>query len=272
MRKRFECVLLDFDDTLYPFEVCERATLEMIYAELESQVGTSVLGDYDRFEALYCHTRRAVDNYLSFRVADDAADSLPSYTQAGSHSRTVIFKWLLTDLLGTEDPARILRLSVELGKHYDSWFRHHMVESYPPEITLLLDDLVQAGGRIGLLTNYTLQTQLRKLQALQIADRFDIVLASEETGWDKPHPRIFERALEDLNCKPRDAVMIGDSYSDIEGALNAGMNAIRFQQSRKRLVCAGGTAEGVSQWETITAKYAHANDIDDLRKLLFQPV
>jgi putative hydrolase of the HAD superfamily len=43
----------------------------------------------------------------------------------------------------------------------------------------------------------------------------------------KPHPTIFQAALDLLDVKPADAVMVGDSVEeDIEGAQAMGMRAI----------------------------------------------
>jgi putative hydrolase of the HAD superfamily len=46
-------------------------------------------------------------------------------------------------------------------------------------------------------------------------------------GVEKPHPRIFERALSDLEAEPAGALHVGDSLrQDVEGALAVGMEAL----------------------------------------------
>jgi putative hydrolase of the HAD superfamily len=56
---------------------------------------------------------------------------------------------------------------------------------------------------------------------------FEVILSSAALGIRKPHPRIFEIALEALETQPSRAAMIGDTLgADILGANNAGMFSI----------------------------------------------
>ena len=53
--------------------------------------------------------------------------------------------------------------------------------------------------------------------------------SSEEVGYKKPNPIIFNYALEKANAVNTSSLMIGDSYqADILGAINVGINAILF--------------------------------------------
>ena len=55
----------------------------------------------------------------------------------------------------------------------------------------------------------------------------DAVVGSREHGKTKPHPSIFESALDLLGVGPTEAVMVGDSIEDdIEGARALGMRAV----------------------------------------------
>jgi FMN phosphatase YigB (HAD superfamily) len=48
----------------------------------------------------------------------------------------------------------------------------------------------------------------------------------------KPHPSIFERALERAGVTAIEALMVGDSFKhDIEGALSAGWRAVLLKRS-----------------------------------------
>ena len=56
---------------------------------------------------------------------------------------------------------------------------------------------------------------------------FDEVITSEEVGFGKPHKRIFEKAMDKMNCEAENSIMVGDKYEiDIEGAIDSGMSAI----------------------------------------------
>ena len=55
----------------------------------------------------------------------------------------------------------------------------------------------------------------------------DAIVDSRTHGWVKPHPTIFQAALDRLTVGATDAVMVGDSIEeDIEGARALGMRAI----------------------------------------------
>ncbi len=56
---------------------------------------------------------------------------------------------------------------------------------------------------------------------------FDAVVDSTEVGFEKPDPRIFQRALEILGANPAQTLHAGDSYhADVEGARAAGVSAL----------------------------------------------
>jgi FMN phosphatase YigB (HAD superfamily) len=60
-----------------------------------------------------------------------------------------------------------------------------------------------------------------------VADAIDGIVTSHTLGWQKPHRRIFERALEIAGAKPAETVMVGDRLlADIWGAKRLGMRAV----------------------------------------------
>ncbi len=61
----------------------------------------------------------------------------------------------------------------------------------------------------------------------ELADAIDAVVSSHSLGWQKPHRRIFERALELATVRAEEAVMVGDRLlADIWGAKRLGMRAV----------------------------------------------
>ena len=59
----------------------------------------------------------------------------------------------------------------------------------------------------------------------------DIVIASAEEGIEKPDRKIFELALSRADCRPENAVMIGDRVdNDIIPAKKMGMKTVRVKQ------------------------------------------
>jgi HAD superfamily hydrolase (TIGR01509 family) len=62
-----------------------------------------------------------------------------------------------------------------------------------------------------------------------IFDCFASITDSGIVGQEKPHPAIFQAALEKMQASPAESLYVGDVYSvDYVGARNAGMGAILF--------------------------------------------
>jgi HAD superfamily hydrolase (TIGR01549 family) len=62
----------------------------------------------------------------------------------------------------------------------------------------------------------------------------DCAIASRAHGWTKPHPTIFQAALELLEVTPAEAAMVGDSvHDDVEGALALGMRAFLIDRENR---------------------------------------
>ena len=61
-----------------------------------------------------------------------------------------------------------------------------------------------------------------------VGERIDFAVFSSEIGKRKPHPAIFERALEALDVRPEEAVFVGDRlYEDVRGAGELGMKTVQ---------------------------------------------
>src|SRR2546423_6085661 len=62
----------------------------------------------------------------------------------------------------------------------------------------------------------------------------DAAVSSGAHGKTKPHPTIFQAALERLYAEPADAVMVGDSIEDdVEGAKAVGMRGILLDRENR---------------------------------------
>ena len=86
------------------------------------------------------------------------------------------------------------------------------------------------------VTNGFVEVQYEKFDKSGLRDCFAHIVLSEEVGCQKPNPRIFEEALRMNNLSADDVVMIGDSWnSDIQGAINAGIDQIWIRKSKDPL-------------------------------------
>jgi FMN phosphatase YigB (HAD superfamily) len=92
-----------------------------------------------------------------------------------------------------------------------------------------LDWLRERGFRLGCVTNRVFGGRRfeEELRELGLDRYFEAVSVSCDTGYMKPHPRIFEHALERMGVDPRETAMVGDSLkADVQGAQALGMTAV----------------------------------------------
>lgn len=79
---------------------------------------------------------------------------------------------------------------------------------------------------IALITNGLADVQRGRLKASGLDTLFDTIIISEEIGFPKPHPEIFNRACQTMGVQKYNAIlMVGDNYeSDIVGAHEFGID------------------------------------------------
>ncbi|HEY2543357.1 MAG TPA: HAD family hydrolase [Gaiellaceae bacterium] len=91
----------------------------------------------------------------------------------------------------------------------------------------LLESLRDRGLKVGLVSNALDPPALlhRDLERLDVANRLDVAVFSSEIGWRKPHPAIFQRALDRLEVDPAATLFVGDTLAtDVAGASALGMH------------------------------------------------
>ena len=95
-----------------------------------------------------------------------------------------------------------------------------------PDVYPALDELRERGLVVGTLSNWVWNLP-ELLHALDLVRHFDFIAASARIGFEKPHPRIFEWALEKAGATPAEAIHVGDHpIADVQGALGVGMSAV----------------------------------------------
>jgi HAD superfamily hydrolase (TIGR01509 family) len=79
--------------------------------------------------------------------------------------------------------------------------------------------------RLAVVSNFDYTPTARHvLEREGVADLFETIVVSDEVGWRKPKPVIFERALEHLAIRPGEALFVGDRADiDVAGAQAVGM-------------------------------------------------
>ena len=93
-----------------------------------------------------------------------------------------------------------------------------------------LRTLCDRGYQLGIIANQKPGAKDR-LDAWGLGRYFSVIASSAEMGISKPKKEIFMRALAMADCKPENAVMVGDRLdNDIRPAKELGMKTIRIRK------------------------------------------
>jgi 2-phosphoglycolate phosphatase len=128
---------------------------------------------------------------------------------------------LLAKALGTEDQTKIQ----EAHEIFKTYYRDHCADHtrvYPGTFDLL-NALKKKNVKMGVVSNKPQEFTDAILEKLGLAPYFEVAFGPEATVNRKPHPEPLLTALSKMGVKPSEAVMIGDSYVDIEAARAAKM-------------------------------------------------
>jgi HAD superfamily hydrolase (TIGR01662 family) len=216
MAPNITTVFFDLGDTLWHFpkmpprETVRKETVGRIRKLLESW-GEPFEGD--RFY-LGRDIRLAVDAETSRAFHGDCVD--PNYPE------------LCRRIAAQHD----LDLSAEQGEElWEAWNLGgaFLGRELFPDVLPTLGWLRGRGTRLGVVTNrgFSGPRFHEELRDLGLEDLFEATVISCDLGYMKPHPRIFEHALELVNATPQETAMVGDSLrADVEGAKALGMTAI----------------------------------------------
>lgn len=143
-----------------------------------------------------------------------------------------------TDISYDEFYRRMVEISEHDQNAYDSVLEEYGLKKAPwnsddefvyPEAEVCLQELSKR-YHIGIIANQNLGSEER-LEKLGLLKYIDLVIASAEEGVAKPDLQIFQIALGRANCKPEEAVMVGDRLdNDIIPANKIGMTTVWIKQ------------------------------------------
>ncbi len=89
-----------------------------------------------------------------------------------------------------------------------------------------IDMLKASGYKLGCVTNKAAQFTEPLLKDLGVYDDFSIVISGDTLTKKKPDPAPLLHAAEFFGCEPANALMIGDSVSDVAAARAAGFQIV----------------------------------------------
>jgi putative hydrolase of the HAD superfamily len=142
----------------------------------------------------------------------------------------------IIELMGGSGPAT----DTAAREMYADWAQHHHFDLYP-DVAGVLTDLRDAGLRLGLISNS--HRCLASFQShFELNGLISVAVSSSDHGYLKPHASIFRAALELMQVRPDEAVMVGDSLPhDVLGAMEVGMRGVLLSRGGR----GAGGAEGV---------------------------
>ena len=192
-------VIFDIDGTLYSYIENHRRALQTLCKFTEKNLGVSE----EKFLQVYCEAREII----KMRLSDGGA----------LHSRVLFFQTAL-ELLGKNPFCYILEM-------YRIYWDSFLAEMKPFDgATDFVKKLKGAGKKISVCTDMTAHIQYRKIERLGLNNFIDFMVSSEETGEEKPSPKMFNLALKKMNLSADEVAYFGDSPDrDIEGAAGAGI-------------------------------------------------
>lgn len=202
-------IFFDLDRTLWDFERNSEKALRILFLEnnLLSQIDT-----FERFHKVYLNKNKALwQAYSSGKISKEALRY--------ERFRATFKKFNMSDEV----------LVQRFGDGYVDLSPKQTL--LVPNAKSVLTDLESMGFNLHIITNGFFEVQHIKLKEAGIHHHFDVILCSEEVGFNKPHSKIFIYAMEKAKAAPFNSLMIGDDYrADVLGAIKVGMQAIWYQE------------------------------------------
>lgn len=139
-------------------------------------------------------------------------------------------------------PERLDRLVADFLAYYDA----HIVDaSVPyPGVDTALDGMAADGWMLAVCTNKYEAPARKLLDLLGLGPRFAAITGQDTFGFSKPDPRHLIETILLAGGDPADAIMVGDSRTDIDTARAAGIPvvAVTFGYSPTPVTELGATA------------------------------
>jgi putative hydrolase of the HAD superfamily len=206
-----KAVTFDFWNTI----ACARSGAAMVRARHEAVVAACNAGEIE------------VEAELLATALEEVTASYEQSWSVGTHFHPSEGAEMLARALGVEGAAREM-----VAEAFLTAGRGAKLE-LSPEIRPCLEALSERGLRLGIVCDvgFTGGELLREfLDREGLLEHFSGWAFSDEVGYYKPSPLIFEAALRTLEAAPDEAAHVGDlRRTDIAGAAAVGMTTVRYR-------------------------------------------
>ena len=204
MLKNYKYIFFDLDRTLWDFESNSLLTFKEIF---ENRKLYNIFPDFESFIKTY----KTINEDLWDKYRKGEISKLELRTN----------RFLLT--LNKFD-VNDISLAENIGTDYINE-SPKKTEVFPYTYEIL--DYLKPKYTLAILTNGFKEVQTQKLKNCNLDKYFSKLICSEDTGYQKPNPKIFQYALSSLNAKKTESIMIGDDLNvDIIGANNFKIDTI----------------------------------------------
>lgn len=153
----------------------------------------------------------------------------PEYRARGIEGIEALHRYqaeLVAKRLGS-DPVRTYE-EIESFFYTNAVAPFAMIKPYPG-VAGLLERLRASGLKLGALSDFPCE---KKIELLGLADKFDVAMTSEETGFVKPDRASFDLLARRLGVANEELLYVGNSEPyDVKGSLGAGMRAALISKS-----------------------------------------
>lgn len=143
-----------------------------------------------------------------------------------------VYAKLIIALLGLDINANIVEEALIAYENGGSQYKPRLIDGARE----LLQYAKGIGLKVAVITNthFSSGTIHKILMNSGIGEYIDLIVSSADYEVLKPHPRIFQIALQQLNINPHEAVHIGDScIRDVLGAYVAGLKPVLYARRQK---------------------------------------
>jgi len=233
--KRPPGILIDLDNTVYPYDPCHNAGLKAAH-----RVGLRTHPRWKSWPVFNMHYEEGRQRAKAFLG-----------NQAASHNRLLYFQKLIEIQLCQSNSSLALRLYEAYWKGYFSKMKLDL------GCLSFLKQVKKMNIKTAWVTDQTTEIQMRKIKYLGLNAWVNYLVTSEEAGREKPHRAPFRLALRKLEIKSNGVWMIGDDFKkDIQPAMRLNMRPFWVQRERKKNPRGRGYSV-ITRWAQLTHQLIH---------------
>tara|TARA_Y100000768_G_C23942529_1_gene665846 strand:+ start:168 stop:854 length:687 start_codon:yes stop_codon:yes gene_type:complete len=183
-------IIFDLDNTFYLYEDAHKAAIKKVF---ENQ---NKYSEFEKFLLDYENSKKEIQNRLILS---------PS-----KHSKLLYFKDLWSNSIDLEEIQKLE------NTYWNEFIKKAIISK---EVLKILNDNKDEEAKYFLFTNQNTYVQLNKITSWNL-NFFDLVITSEEVGYEKPHHNFFSyvnRFVKSIYEKGHKIYAVGDDYeNDIE--------------------------------------------------------